>query len=153
MRRLFFFLCSFFYIYIFASIVSADGMVVPRPGLTVTETDQRAVIWHDGKTETLIVSITFEGKVDDFAWIIPVPSKPEVEAGVDELFTGLEKLTAPKYEPPAGGFGMYGNVNLSVPSKSAVTVVETKRVDIYDISVLTAESSSALQAWLEKKWI
>lgn len=129
--------------------ILADGMIVPRPNRIVDETDQKAVIWHDGKTETLILSITFKGDTDEFAWIIPVPAKPEVDAGVDELFTGLAQLTNISYND----VGSFGAVNLApggISEKSTVSVIETKKVDIYDIAVLTAEDTTDLREWLEE---
>jgi len=127
----------------------ADGMVIPQPSYYVQETDQKAVIWHDGKTETLIISITFRGDSDEFVWVIPTPSKPEVVQGVDELFTGLDVLARPVYTTRYGPVGEYGG-GVNYLSKGAeVTVVETKKVDIYDIAVLTAENTQALQKWLE----
>jgi len=129
--------------------VKADGMMIPRPNYYIQETDQKAVIWHDGKTETLIVSVNFSGNAADFAWVIPVPGKPEVSEGADELFTGLNQLTAPKVTSSGyKGVGMFGVSTLSV-NMPQVSVIETKKVDIYDVAVLTAENSTALQEWLE----
>lgn len=131
-----------------AGRAEADGIVFPRPKYEVTETDQKAVLWYDGQTETMIVSINFSGNTDDFAWVIPVPGKPEVNEGVDELFTGLQQLTAPVTNQSYGSGGFLGLAQLSL-KESPVTVVETKRVDIYDIAVLTAENTTALRGWLE----
>jgi len=123
--------------------------MIPRPNYYIQETDQKAVIWHDGKTETLIISVNFSGDATDFAWIIPVPGKPEVSEGADELFTGLNQLTAPKVTSSGyKGVGMFGVSELS-GSLPQVSVIETKKVDIYDVAVLTAENSTALQEWLE----
>ena len=145
-KIVFFFILSF----IFAPItIFADGMMIPRPNHLIRETDQKAVIWHDGKTETLIVSITFKGDSDEFAWVIPVPAKPEVEAGVDELFTGLAQLT----NVSNNEIGFFGSVDLApagMETRSTVTVVETKKVDMYDITVLTAEDTTDLREWLEE---
>ena len=137
-------------ILLFTPIVAlADGMIIPRPNYKISETDQKAVIWHDGKTETLIVSITFKGDSSEFAWIIPVPAKPDVEAGVDELFVSLDQLTRPVYsktEPlPFGSLGL----GTKEAERTTVTVIETKKVDIYDIAVLTAKDTSDLRKWLE----
>ncbi len=130
--------------------VKADGMMIPKPQRVVSETGQKAVIWHDGKTETLILSTTFRGDAVEFAWIIPVPAKPEVTNGKDELFTALSDYTQPK-----------GNEKVPVPlmgvdirnsygtAASSVTVVETKKVDIYDVAVLEANDARALGKWLE----
>jgi hypothetical protein len=58
----------------------ADGIVLP-PVLVpqqVTMPDQRALLaWKDG-VETLVIESAFVGKGTDFAWVVPLPSKPEV---------------------------------------------------------------------------
>lgn len=136
---------------IFTSKTSyADGILIPdRPTFYINETDQKAVIWHDGKTQTMILSVSFSGNAEKFAWVVPVPAKPEVSQGYDELFTGLTQLTRPntRYDMlPAAG-GSFGALNES--KAPSVTVVETKKVDIYDIAVLTAQDSTALRKWLE----
>lgn len=126
----------------------ADGMIVPPPYRKVSETAQKAVIWHDGITETLILSINFKGDAEDFGWIIPVPAKPEVSKASDELFTALEELTVPKvprYKTPLG-IGGY----MEAPQKSTVQIIETKRVDIYDITVLKSGTSADLATWFSE---
>jgi len=127
----------------------ADGMIIPPPIGSIKETDQKAVIWHDGETETIILSIVFKGDVKEFAWVIPVPAKPDVTKGVDELFVSLDDLTSPKRgsDINIAAPGLFGGVDRGAKS---VTVIETKKVDIYDISVLSAQDSSDLQSWLEE---
>lgn len=151
MRYLFVGILAFLLLLTSSSRVFADGMIIPSDPLRyINETDQRAVIWHDGKKQTMILSITFSGDADKFAWVIPVPSKPEVSQGFDELFTGLNQLTNPYYNrnlSPAGGSMQFGaTLDSKAPS---VSVIETKKVDIYDIAVLTANDTQALQKWLE----
>jgi len=130
--------------------VRADGMLIYRPEMRVDETGQRAVILFDGKVQTLIVSTTFRGQASEFVWVVPVPSRPEVEAGMDEVFTALDDYTRPKgndrFPQPAG---LYGVDMMQLNTAPGVRVVETKKVDIYDIAVLEAADSQALRQWLE----
>ncbi|MBI4708929.1 MAG: DUF2330 domain-containing protein, partial [Candidatus Portnoybacteria bacterium] len=119
------------------------------PDVYMYETDQRAVIFYENNVETLILSTTFRGSAKDFGWVVPVPSKPEVSRGSDEIFTSLDELTRVEnnYFPnPLGGLG----INDSVQKEAPVLVVETKKIDYYDITVLTASDSQALAEWLEK---
>ncbi|OGD08770.1 hypothetical protein A2395_02805 [Candidatus Amesbacteria bacterium RIFOXYB1_FULL_47_9] len=133
-----------------AGTVYADGMVIPYPGRIINETGQRAVIWHEGKRETLVISTKFKGDPEEFAWIIPVPSMPQVSAGKDVLFTALEDLTRPAgrdvYPAPLG-LGM-GSISSDSVNRS-VTVWSTAVVDIYDTAVLSATDVKALREWLE----
>ncbi|OGC99156.1 hypothetical protein A3E17_01570 [Candidatus Amesbacteria bacterium RIFCSPHIGHO2_12_FULL_48_14] len=133
-----------------AGRAAADGMVIPMPQYWVEETGQKAVIWHEAGKETLIISPVFRGNTREFAWVIPVPARPEVEASRDEVFTALDDFTRPKYPDrypiPLGiGKGM-----ISEDYEAQVTVVETKRVDIYDIAVLEAQEGRALREWLRE---
>jgi len=147
-------LCAVFLVLAAGVKVRADGMFIPRrPDVKMEGTDQRAVIWHDGKRETLIVSSSYRGSAEDFVWVVPVPSRPEVGAGKDELFTALDDYTRPEeidsYPQPFGIGGMLG-MRVAPYKGEMVNVVETKRVDIYDVTVLEARDSQALADWLSK---
>lgn len=58
----------------------ADGIVIP-PVLApqqVEMPDQRALLAWKDDVETLVIESAFVGKGTDFAWVVPLPSKPEV---------------------------------------------------------------------------
>lgn len=128
------------------SPVRADGMLISPIDYQMSESSQKAVLWFDNKKETMVVSVDFNGNARDFAWIIPVPNRPTVERGSDLLFTSLEDLTTPKMRvyPVYGGVGgplMEGtNVN-------PVQVIQSKKVDIYDVKILSSTDGSALANW------
>ena len=129
-------------------IVSADGVIFPPPNYYVAETDQKAVLFYDKGVETLILSITFTGNAKDFAWVVPTPSRPEVDKASSELFLSLEELT----RPPRGRQWTDGYNLGAAPTmeKSAVEVLETKEVGIYEIKVLAASKADALAKWLSE---
>jgi len=128
------------------SLVFADGMIIPPENYYVHETDQKAVIFYDKGIETLVLSITFKGNADDFGWIVPTPAKPEVSKGSDDIFTNLERLTGTtnRYYDELPAFG------LGVGSTKQVTIIETKKIDYYDMTVLTATDRDALANWLKQ---
>lgn len=130
-------------------MVRADGMVISKPMKIISETGQRAVIWHEGGTETLILSTSFKGDPEEFAWIIPVPARPDVSAGKDELFTALDDYVRPRYDDRVA-VPLMGISGLSVRDSytPSVNVLQTKKVDIYDIAVLEANDAGALSKWL-----
>ena len=146
LRKVFFLLAVI--ILMAPSLVFADGMIVPPPDYWMQETDQQAVILYDKGVETLVVSTTFRGNADDFAWIVPVPGKPEVSGGSDELFTSLQELTGYPYtyEPNYYGLG----TSEDKVSGGGVTVVETKQIDYYDVTVLSSDEQNALVNWLQE---
>jgi len=131
------------------AIVKADGAIFPPPDYWMQETDQKAVIFHNGSTETMILSVTFQGDAENFSWIVPTPSRPEVSKSTDELFTALNKLTAPEYD--YGVMPMYSGASRDMAAEeSGVTVLETKKVEYYDITVLEADDPEALTKWLKE---
>jgi len=143
-KKLFFILGGLLLIVPF--LAKADGMIVPQPDYYINETDQRAVIFYDKGVETLVLSITFKGNANDFGWVIPAPSKPEVSKGSDDIFTNLQTLTGyTNVSPQPLGLG----VGSKLDESTGVTVIETKKVDYYDVTILTANDPAALTSWLE----
>lgn len=62
--------------------------------------DQEALIhWADG-VETLVIRTSFTGEGDEFAWVVPTPTEPEVTASTTGLFPTLRTLTAPTLRHP-----------------------------------------------------
>jgi len=122
-------------------LARADGGIFPPPDNWMVETDQKAVIFYNQGLETLIVSITFKGDAEDFGWVMPTPSKPEVDKSSPELFTSLEELTQAEESALPG-------VPLGLEDRKGIEILEKKKVDIYDITVLQAASEEALTEWL-----
>jgi len=127
--------------------VLADGMIVPRPERYVWETEQQAVIFYENNQETLVLSVSFQGNAEDFAWIVPTPSRPEVSKSSDELFASLQELTTPIYDysqpMPLRETGLMGY------DEKGVYVLETKQIDYYKIAVLEANNADSLSQWLK----
>lgn len=136
--------------YIFIpGIIKADGGVFPPPYYQIQESGQKAAIFYEKGKETLILSITFKGDAKDFGWVIPVPQKPEITKGSDEIFTSLQEIVQ-KYQ-------RYGPMTIEMAPMMGlgemvepVTVIETKKIDYYEIAVLSATDSQALAKWLSE---
>ena len=135
---------------LFPKLVLANGAPFPPSNQYVTETDQKAVIVYENNLETLILSVNFKGNPQNFGWVIPVPSKPEVEKSEDELFTSLKNLTTPQTKTESSTVQMLGWGQKSAEPPLRVEVVETTKIDIYDISTVTSESPEDLSKWLTK---
>ena len=71
----------------------ADGGIFAPPNRWAQETGQKAVIVSEKGVETLILSTSYKGDVEDFTWIIPTPSRPEVSKGAVGIFEVLQELT------------------------------------------------------------
>lgn len=89
-----------------AGTLRADGRVLPRTGIPeVAIPDQEALIsWVDG-VETLVIRTTFRGEGEDFAWVVPVPSLPEVEPETAGLLPTLRSIVSPRVED--GGIAVW----------------------------------------------
>ena len=82
----------------------ADGVMMPvitevgQSPPMVASPRQEAVLASDGKTVQVFLRTHFRAGPKDLAWIVPVPAKPmRVEKCDDQIFSALERLTAPKF--------------------------------------------------------
>lgn len=96
----------------------------------------------------MLLSVQYSGGTEEFAWVIPVESRPEVTVEKGAPFTELRRLTeiakpvALRSAPTGGGKGM--------PNEDGVTVLEQKEDGPYNIAVLSATSGGGLYDWLKK---
>jgi MYXO-CTERM domain-containing protein len=115
---------------------------------------------------TVHVQITYQGKADDFAWILPVPTEPELELSTDGLFRELGWRTQPRFNLHYEEIGecdhssRYGygddddsvfpaaDASTVVSSTGGVTVVSQSTVGPYETVTLQANTSQALLDWL-----
>src|SRR6266851_3917862 len=82
----------------------------PPSGKPVVNADQTVVLLWDPatKTEHFIRQASFKSDADDFGFLIPTPSQPELNESGNEAFPFLKKLTEPEthWSPwPSGGIG------------------------------------------------
>ena len=122
---------------------------------TTTPVDQSAeriifTINGDG-TITTIVGIEYEGAAEDFSWILPVPSPPELDVAETESLDLLQQLTEPRIIEPqrycdnliayggrgggGGGGGMF---------------VEEGNVGPYNYAILGSDDSQEVINWLRE---
>jgi len=111
------------------------------------ESAQKAVILYGNSTgnstgnytEHLILSVSFEGDAEDFAWVIPVPNLPEIAVTDAELFWELSDFT--RTEIHSGGCEGEG-------APGDVDVIEEQVVGPYATAILSATNATALADWL-----
>ncbi len=127
-------------------VASADGWHLSDQQVHLLEPNQKAIISWDGKNETMILSSAVKSdEIANFAWIIPIQSsiKPEVMAGNISVFEDLVEYFTEEKQKDTGVTGRVTPV--AIPG---VVVVESKEVDVYDITILKATSSDDLISWL-----
>jgi hypothetical protein len=74
----------------------ADGKMISAFAANVTMPDQQALIHFTNGTERLVIETRFTGAGTNFAWVVPLPSKPVVEAATTGLFPTLRYLFQPR---------------------------------------------------------
>jgi hypothetical protein len=118
----------------------------------VINADQTVVMIWDKQRQTqhFIRKADFKTDAADIGFLVPSPSRPQLEESGNGVFSELATITAPK-EIPAGGFPL--GCSVAAPKNSlarGVTVIEEKRVAGFDATVLTALSGDDLVNWLKE---
>jgi hypothetical protein len=129
--------------------------VAPREGDHVAIASETAlIIWDaEAKVQHFIRRATFDTKADDFGFLVPTPSRPDLGEAHDYTFKMLEKITAPEVRTSVVALreGEPGAAALDAAKvANAVEVVESKRVGDFDAVVLKASDAGALEQWLQK---
>lgn len=149
----FFLVVSFF----IPQTILADGMIIPPPDQNITQAQQRALIVHQNGIEDLIISLEFQGNAREFAWFLPVPDIPKIKKSDDSIFTKLGQITRPKKnlleklkgEDRYWPMPFFGGRPRAIPAEEKLKIIETKKVGILDVTVLTASSAVDLEEWLK----
>ncbi len=79
----------------------ADGIILPPIAAPeVTMPDQRALlVWRDG-VETLVIESRFVSADDHFAWVVPLPARPEIRPATSGTLPSLQAVFRPRIIPP-----------------------------------------------------
>jgi hypothetical protein len=134
----------------------------PHSGQQVVNADQSVLMIWDAAagTQHFIRQATFKSRGDDFGFIVPSPSRPELAEADPAAFAQLAKITAPEVirrptpRREGGGCGLGCG---GAPSKSAVgsappaavRVLDQKVVAGYQATVLEADTAAAFTDWLK----
>lgn len=123
-----------------ACIALGHAGVVPVAG------EEALIVWDEAHhLEHFVRRASFDGVSEDFGFIVPTPTRPELVEVSERVFPRLFSLygrSAPAPDPHLRGRAIDGM------RASAVTVVEESVVAGLTSTVLQATSASALDAWL-----
>ena len=138
------------------STARADGCFVVRKFVwdkhkDINEPTQKAIIvWDEGR-EDLILQVKYDGPVDEFGWLVPVPSLPVVQKGSMDCFYELSRYTQQHFGPQAVANSGFGGRSQSLGGEEpTVKVIETKTVGAYEVAVLSAKDAGSLETWLKE---
>ena len=123
----------------------ADGCFVWNKAADLNEPSQKAIIYWEKGREVLVLQVRYEGPADDFAWIVPLPAKPDVQAiaPADDPFAEISVYTQRRHQGKSRS-----DVDGPDGPREKVTVLERKVVGVYDVAVLSASDPAALSQWL-----
>lgn len=114
-------------------------------------------------TQTKVIAhiqISFTGQAKDFAWVVPVQSKPTLSIGSQQAFLAIQQRTQPQYNvnwTVDGNCGFGGPTRGGLPGAQppqasagdeAVKVVDMREVGPYDTVTLESTDATALVKWL-----
>jgi len=111
------------------------------------------------------IDISYEGRSEDFAWILPVPEEPELFVSSTLMFNALSAATVPTFtltyredgrcsQPSRSSWGCATEYSIASPNvqgianPGGVDVVDTERIGPYDTVTLRADSTTELMSWL-----
>ncbi len=129
----------------------ADGGIFPPYGQwgDLEMPGQKAILLYDEETgrEDLILSVQLLGEVSEAAWVVPLPSVPEVQPANAEWFVQLSDLTQPEIVvKTVQGPGAIGDM---AAVEQGVEVISREQVGVYDVSILSSTDPDALLDWLD----
>lgn len=139
----------------------ATGCCPASPsGMPVVNADQTVVILWDAaaKTQHFIRQANFKSDAEDFGFLVPSPTQPELEESGNDVFPYLLKVTEPEIKkmprPSSGGGCGCGDQRAGFAAKEdkaapTVTVLQEKLVAGFNAVILETKSATALVAWLK----
>jgi hypothetical protein len=147
------------------------GFYVAKADATLFNKTSQVILVRNGDRTTITMSSDFEGQVQDFAMVVPVPvvlKRTDIRTVSSSLFTTLDTYSSPRLveyydNNPCETYRMLDEV-ASVKMNAAAGAPEDDRaerskdyrvkieaqytVDEYDILILSAEESNGLELWL-----
>jgi hypothetical protein len=159
------------YVLLIPVLMAAAWLISARPGRAcgglfcqnspVDQAAERIIFTVDPGVVSAYVQINYTGSAPDFAWVVPVPSVPEVDVAEIDSFTELQAATDPVFMLPPMPDCMFDDRGLAgapvfemaAPAGSAdVTVFSSGEAGPYQFDVVGTETgnTNALIDWLNE---
>lgn len=140
-----------------------------RPAPPVQASERIIFVQEPGQM-TALVQIEYRGAADDFAWVVPVPSVPELATADPAIFDDLDAATAPeftfkfaerteRYTDDGGGGGgcedsgselaLSESVTESERTETSVRIIGQEAVGPYDSVIIASDDAGAMVSWLQ----
>ncbi|MDZ4696963.1 MAG: DUF2330 domain-containing protein [Deltaproteobacteria bacterium] len=130
----------------------------------IDQSGEQILFSIDDKKVTAYIQISYTGAAKDFAWVVPVMSKPQIRVGTADVFWAIQQATNVSVRATivdgdacedsnfgvrggksSGAGGTNDSANEGDPS---VKVVEQKIVGPYATTILESTDAEALVKWL-----
>ena len=119
------------------------GLIPAFPGVELGEPGQRAIIAWDGEEEALILSTDVQANRGAVVVeVLPLPSRPEVEAASSWAFREVQRLLREKAVKAAG-------LEALEPVRG-VEVVLHEEIGVHEVVVVEAHNARELLEWLRE---
>jgi len=128
----------------------------------VDQAGEQILFHQDGEYITAMVRILYEGDSENFSWVVPVPTTPELSTGADVMFDELEQLTSPRFTLERNGNVcesdlVFINASTSGATDAGSTDAESDGVVIeqslsvgpFDIEIVSSTNPDEMAQWLE----
>ncbi len=145
----------------FTTCAWADGLVIPPrdyEGSLEEKAQEAIIVFKSGTAEKsavqdLILKIHVAGKTDEFAWVVPLPSKPKTSKEDSKLFKEafeyVEARRLSSRRKPKAGLGVGSK---ATPEEEAdVKVISREIVGSYDVAVVKEQKAGTLNNWLREE--
>ena len=121
---------------------------VGRQGKPVLNADQTVLmVWNAAaRTQHFIRQANFKSAGDDFGFLVPTPSTPELAEAGDAAFAYLKKLT----EPAVVRKALLRNGETPKSAAASVRVLSEQDIAGFHATVLEADKGVALAKWLSQ---
>lgn len=131
----------------------------------VDQAAERILFAKDGEYMVAHVQIQYTGPSENFSWIVPVPTPPELGVGSDALFQSLRNTTRPQFNIDVttegecrSRFGFFDGTPLSARStaspsagadaEAGVNIISQEKVGPFETVVLQGDDPSTVKKWL-----
>ena len=126
----------------------------PEDRFVSIEAEQALIIWDEGAhREHFIRRAAFTSDADDFGFLVPTPSRPELREVPAAVFEALAEATKPEVKTvilPGSLLLRSAPASLDGTSRTrGVKVLEQRTVAGYDATVLLADDPAGLSDWLK----
>jgi hypothetical protein len=168
-----------------APVLAVAGFAWLSPGLTpvvhacggfwcsldapVEQTGERIVFVQQGDSTTAVIEIQYRGPSSKFAWLIPMPGKPEIRVSSTRAFDRLDEVTKPEYrlertvegtckpEPDYGreqdaGASFSGDTDAGSDEPAGIMVVDRGTVGPYEYATISVDPSLDTPAQVALDW-